>query len=308
MQTILGAGGPIANALQTLLEKDHEPLRLASRRKIETTGNTSWQKTDLLNAAEVHASCEGASVIYLTAGLVYDSRIWEKQWPVIMDNVIAAAKKNNARLLFFDNIYMYGLVKGPITENTPYNPVSKKGKIRTAIAEKLMAEISSGNIQGSIARAADFYGAESGNSFIEMMVLANFAKGKTAMWMGNPDKLHNYTYVPDAAFGLYLLGKNPSADGQVWHLPTSKPVTGKTLLKLASDVYGVKPNYFRLPKFFFRVMGLFQRFMKELVEMYYQVEEDYQFDSSKFEQAFHVKPTEYKDGFKHVSETIFPKQ
>ncbi|MBE7175982.1 MAG: NAD-dependent epimerase/dehydratase family protein [Mucilaginibacter polytrichastri] len=307
MQIILGAGGPVANALARLIEQNNEPLRLASRRPIKTSGNTSWLKTDLLNAAEVSAACAGASVIYLTAGLVYDSRIWQKQWPVIIENVMEAAKANDARLIFFDNIYMYGLVNGPIKETTPYHPISKKGIVRKAVAGKMMGEISSGRLKGSIARAADFYGAESKNSFVELMVLSNFAKGKSAMWMGDPAKLHNYTYVPDAAKGMYLLGQDPSSDGQIWHLPTPAPVSGHELLKIAAETYGVKPRYFRLPKLIFRFMGLFQRFMKELVEMYYQVDNDYHFDSQKFEQKFGVKPTGYREGFKQIAQTMIPK-
>lgn len=308
MQTILGAGGPVANALTRLIEQDHHSLRLASRRAINTSGNTTWQKTDLLNRSEVLSATAGSDVIYLTAGLVYDSRIWARQWPVIIENVMEAAKTHNARLLFFDNIYMYGLVNGPIKEDTAYNPISRKGEVRAKVARRFMDEVKAGNLNGTIARAADFYGAESGNSFIDMLLLKPFSMGKMAQWMGNPNCLHNYTYVPDAAKGMYLLGKNEQSDGRVWHLPTAKPIKGTDLLQLAANAYEVKPRYIRLPKIVFRTMGLMQRFMKELVELYYQTDHDYLFNSDKFEQAFGVQPTPYSEGISWVRDTLLPKK
>src|ERR1700748_1009466 len=111
MHTILGAGGPVANALTTELLNHGENIRLVSRRETKFKGDKlSWQKADLLNYPELSAAAKGSTVIYLCAGLVYDKNIWREQWPILMHNVIAVAKENNARLIFFDNVYMYGLV------------------------------------------------------------------------------------------------------------------------------------------------------------------------------------------------------
>lgn len=177
MHTILGAGGPTANALTRELTNANETIRLVSRKPIVTgNANVSWVKADLLNEAELFAAAEGSKVIYLCAGLVYDIKIWQQQWPVIIQNVINLTKRTGARLIFFDNVYMYGLVNGPMTEATPYHPCSLKGEVRAKIAEQLMNESKAGKINITIARAADFYGADSMNSFFDMMVLDKFAK------------------------------------------------------------------------------------------------------------------------------------
>ncbi len=90
-------------------------------------------KADLLNYDETEKAVAGSKIVYLMAGLKYDARVWRQQWPVIMRNTIDACKKHQAKLVFFDNVYAYGLVKGPMTEETPYNPVSKKGEVRAAL-------------------------------------------------------------------------------------------------------------------------------------------------------------------------------
>jgi nucleoside-diphosphate-sugar epimerase len=41
-----------------------------------------------------------------------------------MQNAIEACKRYNTRLVFFDNVYMYGRVDGPMTEETPFRPNS----------------------------------------------------------------------------------------------------------------------------------------------------------------------------------------
>ncbi|TSJ38551.1 NAD-dependent epimerase/dehydratase family protein [Mucilaginibacter corticis] len=306
MHTILGAGGPVATALTRELENNNETIRLVSRKPITPAKpTTTWQKADLLNYNELQAATAGSTVIYLCAGLVYDKNIWREQWPVIMQNVINIAKANKARLIFFDNVYMYGLVKGLMTEETPYNPVSEKGKIRAGIADMLMNEVKAGNIQASIARAADFYGTNSMNSFFDMMVLDKYAKKQSAQWLGDPNKLHNFSYIPDMGKAMYLLGQHPESDNQVWHLPTAPVMTGKQFIELAANTYKTKPKYMRVGKWLLFLLGLFNKVIMGSVEMYYQYSNDYIFDSSKFEKAFNFKPTSYTDGMKHMSETLY---
>ncbi|UEG54715.1 NAD(P)H-binding protein [Mucilaginibacter daejeonensis] len=115
MHIILGAGGPVANALTAQLLQNNIPVRLVSRRPIQPNDPLAqWHRADLTNPAELMEATKGATVIYLCAGLVYDKDIWRQQWPIIMTNVINAAKQVNARVIFFDNVYMYGLVNGPM--------------------------------------------------------------------------------------------------------------------------------------------------------------------------------------------------
>lgn len=311
MYTILGAGGPTANAITQELLKHNpaENIKLVSRRPVQTNGtNVTWQKADLLNYAEVLLAVKGSTVIYMCAGLVYDKTIWKEQWPVVINNLINATKETQARLIFFDNVYMYGLVKGPMLETTPYHPCSVKGEVRARVATQLMDEVNAGNIQATIARAADFYGTDSGNSFVDMMVLGKYASKQSAQWIGDPKVLHNFTYIPDTGKALYLLGQNPESDNQIWHLPTAAPLTGKALIELAAGIYDVKPSFSTVNKFMLQLVGLFKKVVAGTVEMYYQYDHDYIFDSSKFEQAFKVKPTSYRDGIIHLSQTLYKKQ
>lgn len=302
MQTILGAGGPVANALQKELEAKQQTLRLVSRRTLPANGKTTWRKADLCSYSETLNAAIGSKIIYLCAGLVYDYKIWQQQWPLIMQNVIHVAKETGARLIFFDNVYMYGLVEGPMRETTPYNPCSKKGEVRALIADQLMAESHSGNLNASIARAPDFYGTKTSNSVFDTMVLDRFSKKQKAQWLGNPNSLHSFILIRDAAKALALLGETPESDNQIWHLPTAPSLRGTEFIEMAAAAFHTKPSFTRINELMLQTLGLFNKSIKNSVEMYYQYEHDYQFDSSKFENTFRVKPTAYRTGIQEIAE------
>ena len=163
------------------------------------------KSADLTNAAQTDEAVKGSSVVVLCPGLKYDIRIWNEQWPAIMKNTINACKKHNARLIFFDNVYMLGKVTGVMTEATPYNPVSKKGELRAKLANQLMDEVKAGNITAMIARAADFYGPNCNTSVLNTLVFDKMAKGKKAQWMVNDKVVHSFTFTPDCGKALWLL-------------------------------------------------------------------------------------------------------
>ncbi len=174
----------------------------------------------------------------LCPGLPYDIRIWNKQWPVIMNNTINACKKNNARLIFFDNVYMLGKVTGAMTETTPYNPVSKKGELRAKLALQLMDEVKAGNITAMIARAADFYGPNCSTSVLNLLVFDKMAKKKKAQWMVNDSVMHSFTFTPDCGKALWLLSQSEDAWNQVWNMPTAAPaLTGKEIIRMAAQIF-----------------------------------------------------------------------
>jgi nucleoside-diphosphate-sugar epimerase len=236
-------------------------------------------------------------------GLPYNRAIWREQWPKIMKNTLEACRKKGARLLFFDNIYTYGRVRGKITENSPNKPDSEKGKIRVEIADYLLSETKKGNLKGLIARAADFYGPHADRiSLPFIFYFSKLAAGKKAQVLVNAKTKHSYTYTADCGKALYMLAGEESAYGQVWHLPTAAPaISDREFIEIVAEKLGVEPKYTILRKWMVKLAGIFDKQVGEMYEMLYQNEFDYQFDSSKFESFFRFQPTSYEKG---IEETI----
>src|SRR5574338_765440 len=200
MQTILGAGGAICFELAKILPAYTDAIRLVSRTPQKVNTADELFPADITKAAEVDEAVKDSEMVYLTVGFPYRLKIWKERWPATMRNVIDACKKHKARLVFFDNVYMYDRDHlHHMTEETPVRPTSKKGVIRQQIADMLMNEVRQGNLTALIARSADFASGKS--SILHQLVTDNLLKGKKANWLINADKIHNFTFVPDAAKG-----------------------------------------------------------------------------------------------------------
>jgi len=300
--TILGAGGSIGNALTYELLKAKQEVRLVSRSNFSIPEAESY-KADITSYEQTLKSIQGSDVIYLCVGLPYNSTIWTELWPKIMKNTIDASKSVGAKLVFFDNVYMYGRVEGKMTEWTPYNPCSKKGEIRARVSAMLEYEIKQRNINAIIARAADLYGPYSTKTSMPyILAISKMIKGKKPQWMINADKLHSYSFTIDCAKGLKLLAENDDCFNQVWHLPTYNPgITGKQFIEITARVLGLKNNYSLLGKGMIKLAGAFDRTIREINEMTYQYAFDYYFDSEKFNSHFMYQPVSYEAG---IAETI----
>ena len=298
LHTILGANGTIATELIPVLQAHNVPIRLVSRNPRQVEGAESVA-ADVLDYQQVLQAVLGSEVVYLVVGIVYSAAIWEKQWPLIMRNVINACKVSGARLIFFDDVYMYGRVKGVMTEETPYFPSSRKGRVRAEVAGMLLQEMAAGTIRAAIARAVDFYGPRvTAKSAASTLVFEKMKAGKSAQWFINADVPRSYNYTPDAAEALYLLATNEKSLGQVWHLPSATPLTGRQFIRLAATYMKGTDKVIVLPKWLLKVAGWYNPFMHEAYEMNYQDEFPFQFSSAKFEKAFHFTPTPYEQAIK----------
>ena len=308
MQTILGSGGAIGVELAKALKMHTSDIRLVSRtpQRVNTTDHLF--SADLTKPADALKAVDGSEIVYLTVGLPYNIKLWRTTWPIVMKNVIDACKTHQAKLVFFDNIYMYDPdYLNSMTEETPIRPVSKKGVVRSQLVKMILDEVERGALQAAIARSADFYGPSIENSSVlTETVFKNFSKGKKANWLGSVDYRHSFTYTPDAAKATAIMGNTPDAYNQVWHLPTAaNPLTGKAWIEAIAKEMGVEPRYHVVSKFLVRITGLFVPIMKEMVEMMYQYERDYIFDSSKFKKKFDFEPTPYLEGIKNIVKTDY---
>jgi len=299
MITILGAGGAIGNELIKLLAVKNQPFRLVGRNPKPTLGATETLAADLTDKDQTIRAVAGSSVVHLLVGLKYDHKVWQEVWPRVMSNTIEACKRAGAKLLFFDNVYMYGKVSGPMTEETPFNPCSKKGEIRAKIATTLINESKSGGLVAMIARSADFYGPDTRNGVPNLLVFEPFAKKQKASWLVNDSVPHSFTYTPDAAQSLVQLAERATAWNQTWHVPaTPNPLTGKEFVALAAKELGVAPKHRVLSRPILRIAGWFDPLVAESYEMLYQSDSPYLFDSSKFTREFGFAGTPYADGIR----------
>ncbi len=300
---ILGAGGSIGTVLAKELIANNEKVKLVSR-KANNFPPAENAIADLNNLLDVKNVVEENSMVYLLAGLKYDIKVWQEHWMNIMHNTVEACKSKNAKLIFFDNVYMLGKVNGKMTEDSPINPQSKKGEVRAKLDEFLLSEIKNKNLNIIIARSADFYGPYAASSSIpNILVIDKLIKGQKPQWFVNANVKHSYTFTEDCGKALYLLSKDEKAFNQIWNLPTkSLAITGKEFIELAAKFAGASPKYFTLTKWMIKLYGLIDSNVKEIYEMLYQNEFDYLFDSTKFEKYFSFKPASYENGIERTIE------
>jgi nucleoside-diphosphate-sugar epimerase len=308
MQTIIGSGGAIGIPLARELKNYTDQIRLVSRNPKKVNDTDELFPADAYDYSQVNKAIAGSEVVYVTIGFEYKLKVWQKTWPTFMQQVINSCKKHNAKLVFFDNIYMYSKTAVPfMTEDSAIDPPSEKGKVREHLREMIIDEVEKKNLTALIARAGDFYGPDNKNSALTIMVADNLMKGKKAQAFGNINKIHTYTYTPDAAKATAILGNTSDAFNQEWHLPTTKEkLTTLGWIELIAKELKKEPKIQTVPAWMLYILGIFVPVMREFPEMLYQYEQDYIFDSSKFEKRFGIFATTPEIGIKKTIATAFP--
>ncbi|MGZ3879737.1 MAG: NAD-dependent epimerase/dehydratase family protein [Flavisolibacter sp.] len=306
MQTIIGSGGTIGIPLAKELKKFTSDIRLVSRHPKKINETDELFPLDARNVNEVGKAVAGSEVVYVTIGFDYKLSVWQNTWPPFLESVIRACKEHRSKLVFFDNVYMYAKSAIPhMTEESPLDPPSKKGRVRKQLNDMIFKEVQTGTLTALIARSADFYGPDTNKSVLAETAAKNLMKGKKAQGFGNIDKIHSYTFTPDAARATALLGNTPDSYNQVWHLPTTKErLSTRQWIELIAAEIKVEPRIQVIPEWLLKLLGLFNPTIKEFPEMLYQNQMDYFFDSSKFEGRFGMEATNPREGVKMMMDYL----
>ncbi|MDU9391954.1 NAD-dependent epimerase/dehydratase family protein [Pseudomonas sp. zfem002] len=303
MQTVLGATGQIAIELARELNRAFtEDIRLVSRNPRKVSDSDTLVAADLLDASQAARAVKGSSIVYFTAGLPPDTQLWETQFPVMLQNALDAARASEARFVYFDNTYMYPQDDRLLTENTPFEPVGRKGQVRARMASMVLQEMARGDIPVVIGRAPEFYGPGKTQSITNTLVIDNLKAGKTPRVPVRDDTRRTLIWTPDASRALAALGNTPDAFGQTWHLPCDdERLTYKQFVTLASQIAGKDATYKILGKLTLTAAGLISRQVRELRELLPRYAHDNLFDSSKYKQRFpEFKVTTYRQGLTQI--------
>jgi nucleoside-diphosphate-sugar epimerase len=278
--------GQVGNALSAHLLSLGLPVRAVSRHRPSTlVEGVDWRAADVTDPEAAIDAAKGASVIYQCLNAPYTE--WPKLFPPLQRGVLGAAERSGALLVTLENLYAYGPTHGtPMTEDLPLAATTVKGRARAAMTQELLSAAADGRVQMAIGRASDFFGAGVTETTLGERVFANAEAGRKADFLGNPNLLHTYSYVPDIAVGLATLGTDARAVGEVWHLPGPETVTTRALLDLVAGEVGHPVAVRSVPKLVMRGLGLFNPTMRALVEMTYEFDEPFVLDTTKFESTF----------------------
>jgi nucleoside-diphosphate-sugar epimerase len=295
--TIIGFG-PVGRAAATALQLQGKSVRIAQRHTpSDLPAGMVFQACDVLDAAAVHQAVAGASNIVLATGFDYSGSVWRLSWPRAMANVLTACAAHSARLVFVDNLYMYGPQSAPLVEDMPLTSFGEKPAVRAAITRQWMAEAQAGRVRVTALRAPDFYGPCVLQSHLGESGFARLAKDKRALLIAPPDTLHDFAYVPDLGRAVAtLVDATDDCFNQAWHIPCAPIITPRQILKLGAQAGGKTAAISAIPLGLLPVIGLAVPFFRNLVEMRFQWDRTYRVDYRKFASRFWSDPTPFEIG------------
>lgn len=291
LHVVLGAGGGTGGAIVRELVGQGRRVRAVTRggnaaASYGTIPPASFEDVaaDVTEREQLRRALEGADVVFHCAQP--PNTRWPQEFPAMTRGILEATAAAGAKLVFADNLYMYGPVHGPMTEQTPPVAQTKKGRVRAAMAEELLAAHRAGTLRVAIGRSSDYFCPGGPSYAIGERFFKAVLAGKKVSWFADLDQPHTVSYLPDMARAFVLLGERPEADGQVWHTPAAPALTGRQYIELAAGVAGTRARPAVWGAGTVRLLGLFVPALREFPELRYQYERPFVMDGSKFEAAF----------------------
>ncbi len=277
LHLVVGAG-PIGSGVAQLLADSGERVRIVTRRGAGPEHPAIERvAADAADATRLRELSRDVTAIYNCVNPAYHR--WPTDWPPIAAALLGAAEASGAVLAITGNLYGYGPVDRPMTEDLPLAATTRKGRVRAQLWHDALAAHQAGRVRVTEARGSDYLGpgAQSMFTYAGPAVLA----GKTARVPADLDVPHSVTYTGDMVRTLVTIARDERAWGRPWHVPTAPARTIRENFVEFSRLAGApKPKLAVLSRTMMRAIGLFSPQLRELDEMRYQFERPFILDSS----------------------------
>lgn len=309
MQIILGANGIIGEELARELHQNYtEDIVLVGRNPKQINATDILRRADLLQVDQAKEVVKGATIAYLTAGLPFDSEVWLRDWPKLLENVVNACAAEECKLVYFDNTYAYNQATSFQIEDSPISPSGKKGEGKKLALQIITQAMQSQSLEALICRAPEFYGPGKTKSITNTLVFESLQNGKKPKVLISDQTKRTLIYTPDASKAMALLGASPDCYGQTWHLPCDDDrLTYREIMAMISDQMNRKINYTVIPKWQLNLMSLFSQNLRETKELFPRYAVDNIFSSEKFKSRFPAfKTTSYREGMRLTLGSLLP--
>ncbi len=283
---IVIGSGPLGRATANALVQLGHNVALINRAGVvkNLKAGAAPYAMDILKETHLPKQIGQCAALYFCAQPAYHR--WPQEFPALQDAAITLATHAGARLVVAENLYGYGAIAGPMTEDLPLNPNTGKGRVRAAMHDRLMAAHRAGVVQVAIARGADFFGPYVDGSAVGARTFKAIVTGKAAEIIGDLNTPHDYTFVEDFGRAMAILGTDERALGEVWHVPNAPTLSTGQFLELGFKYAGRSPKFRRLKKMHLMLAGLFIPPARETIEMLYQFTMPFRVNHDKFVKTF----------------------
>jgi nucleoside-diphosphate-sugar epimerase len=289
LHVIVGKG-PVGTTTAELLAAQGHQVRVLSRSGGASTDAVEHRRVDATDAEAVAAAARGAAAVYNAANPAYTR--WATDWPPIAEALLGAAERTGAVLVTMSNLYGYGRPSGPMTPESPLAATDIKGRVRAGMWAAALAAHRAGRARVTEARAADFVGPQvPGDHSHLMRQLPALRAGRRAWVVGDPDAVRSWSYLPDVAATLAVLGTDERALGRAWHVPSANRSQRQALADLAAALGAGEVRVSGMPWAVLRAAGLAVPFLREVVAVRHQFDQDYVSDATATTRAFGLAAT-----------------
>lgn len=275
---VLGAG-PVGRAVVAALTSRGIEPAVVTRSGAPVPGATS-RRADLSAPGQAAEAVAGAEAVFQCAQPAYHR--WPEEFPGLQARAVDAAASVGALLVVAENLYGYGRVDGPLVEDLPPTASTRKGTVRAQMWRDLEEAHRTGRLRVVAARASDFFGPGVRDSAVGQRFFDPLARGKVVRVVGDPDRLHTYTYVPDFGEAMVRLSETPEAWGKAWHVPNAPTITTRAFAERAAGRAGTRLRLRGTPRWQLRLLGRFVPAIGETVEMLYEFDEDFVVDHTRY--------------------------
>ncbi|WP_248961084.1 NAD-dependent epimerase/dehydratase family protein [Sphaerisporangium perillae] len=297
---IVGAGQVGSQLAGSLAAAGHEVVVVTRSGSGPAVPGVTRVAADAADGGRLTGIAKGADALYNCANPKYHR--WPQDWPPIADALLAAAEDSGAVLVTLSNLYGYGPVDRPMTEDLPLRALGAKGRVRAKMWSDALAAHQAGRIRMTEVRGSDYFGpGMTDQSVLGERFIGPIVAGKPAWVPADPDQPHSLTYLPDVAQALATVATDERAWGRAWHVPTAPALTIRQLAgRVATSAGAPAPRVRSIPHWVMRAAGLASPLLRELEETRYQFVRPFVLDSSAFESTFGIAPTSLDDALRRT--------
>ncbi len=300
---VIGAGGIGRATARHLVERGHQ-VTLASRSG--TNPHLDGVRAASVDASDPAALTDLAQGVESLVNAVNPSKYytWERDWPPVAAAMLTAAEKSGAGLVTVSNLYGYGHVDAPMTEDTALRPTGMKGRLRAEMWQQALQAHEAGRLRATELRASDYFGpgAGGGVSLLNSFVIKRAIAGR-GVWLitGAPDVPHSWTYLDDIGVLAATLATDDRSWGSAWHVPTAAPRTMREVAKEAAAIAGRPEPAVRGVPHPVKLLARVSATVRELDETAYQFERPFVLDATRTAETFGLTATDWDQA---LAETV----